>query len=104
MAQSISTKKSRSRKDVGYSSPPPDAQISTAAIGTPTTQLALAFSAPMMIVGSAVPTGITVGTLAPTSIVSVGPNGVTLGFASTLSTGSTLNVLSSIPNFRTPTG
>ena len=104
MARKGIKRKNRNKIDPGYSSPPPDVQVSTAALGTPASNVALTFAQPMLIVDNTVPTGITAGTLAPTSVVSIGPNGVTLGFASVIGTGTVLNVLSSIPNYRTPAG
>ena len=96
--------KARKRHDPGYSQVPPDVQVNTATIGTPASQVGLTFAQPMLIVDNGVPSGVSAGTQSPTSVISVGPNGVTLGFASVVATGTVMNVLSSIPNYRTPAG
>jgi hypothetical protein len=104
MARSKPKRGDRNKVDRGYSTPSPNVQLNTAALGTPASQVALTFVQPMLITDSGIPSGITAGTLSPTSVVSVGPNGVTLGFASVIGTGTVLNVLSSVPNYRTPAG
>ena len=68
MARANKKRTDRKRHDPGYSSPPPNVDIATAALGTAASQLALTFAQPMLIVDNTAPKGITAGTAAPTSV------------------------------------